>query len=83
MKVIELLKTYVSNDNDETFWRYFIDEYEVSYYRGKYVLCDDDLVSDAEIFNREVKSWTITAESIIDEDYFTGVKTKLYIETKE
>ena len=78
MKVIELLKT---NENGETFWRYFVDEYEVSHYKGKYVVCDED-VSDTEIFNREVKSWTITAESI-DEDCFTGVKTKLYIETKE
>lgn len=82
MKVIELLKTYVSNDNDETFWRYFVDEYEVSSYKGKYVVCDND-VSDTEIFNREVKSWTITAESITDEVCFGLVKTKLYIETKE
>ena len=81
MKVIELLETYVTNENDETFWRYFVDEYEVSHYKGKYVVCDED-VSGTEIFNREVKSWTITAESI-DEDCFIGVKTKLYIETKE
>ena len=75
MKVIDLLITYVPNDYGHSFWRYFVDDMEVSFWKGKWINCE----GDNEILNREVNDWTITAFA---EAGFKEAKTKLYITTK-